>query len=61
MNAFDIAILQANVRELRKQNAELLARNEELKAQLAAWPERALNHALDARERERRKLGAIHS
>lgn len=50
MNTFFDAVRDANLRGLRKQNAELLAENDKLKRQLAAWPVRALEHALAIRE-----------
>ena len=45
------SILQAHIDMLQRQNADLLAENQKLQQKLAAWPQRALEHALDVRER----------
>jgi hypothetical protein len=51
-----MSVAQSHIAELRKQNAALLAENEKLKRQLAAWPGRAFEHGLQARARERKLI-----
>jgi len=53
MNEFSNSVEQATIAELRRQ---LQVENDKLRKELAAWPEKALNHALDAREREQAAL-----
>jgi hypothetical protein len=50
---------QSTIAELRKQRDELLADNAILRKRLASWPRAALNHALAARESERRRIQAL--
>lgn len=49
------AVKTANLEELRRQNEELIVECDRLKAELSAWPQKSLLHALDARDRERAK------
>jgi hypothetical protein len=55
MDAFNEAVYLATIAELRRQNEALLAANEKLQKELNAWPMRALDNALKAREDEKKK------
>ena len=52
--AFVFSIQEAHIAELRRQNEALRAENAKLQQELADWPRKALDHALEAREREKK-------
>lgn len=59
------AVSAAHIRELQRQLNAALRENVTLREKLAAWPARAVEHALRAREREAERLvretvGRVH-